>query len=391
MAITKRPNGSWLVSIYQPDKPYIRKTFKTREEARKYEVIIKGELAKGNDDIIKTLNDVLSGKISKRDSIADHISFEEYLNDWHEERIQSEALKIGTLQRARDFIDKYIIPILGSYALSSIDSKKLYIVRDHMKDKGLSLNTIKHCLDVIKASINQATKKRLLPFYPLADFVSMKITSKDVKKVQPLSIEDQDSILKVAIDYSNKENDQRRFMLYYILVNTGMRYGELVGLKWKDINLNNKTLKIERQCIYAYGNTNPTLADPKTDKSRREIDLTDHDVAEIKRYKSWLSSMMLPVNELPFIPTLDGSHLNKDFGRSTLRTFLKLSGLPHYPIHSLRHTHATNLANTSIPIKKLSDRLGHSDIGTTMNIYSKDRLGENISYLEEANVKRANI
>ena len=46
MAITKRPNGSWLVSIYQPDKPYIRKTFKTREEARKYEVIIKGELAK---------------------------------------------------------------------------------------------------------------------------------------------------------------------------------------------------------------------------------------------------------------------------------------------------------------------------------------------------------
>ncbi len=68
-------------------------------------------------------------------------------------------------------------------------------------------------------------------------------------------------------------------MLYYILVNTGMRYGELVGLKWKDINLDNKTLKIERQCIYAYGNTNPTLADPKTDKSRREIDLTDHDVA----------------------------------------------------------------------------------------------------------------
>ena len=129
-----------------------------------------------------------------------------------------------------------------------------------MKDKGLSLNTLKHCLDLIKASINQATKKRLLPFYPLADFVSIKITSKDVKKVQSLSIEDQDSIFKVAIDCSNKENYQRRFMLYYILVNTGMRYGELVGLKWKDINLDNKTLKIERQCICAYGNTNPTLA-----------------------------------------------------------------------------------------------------------------------------------
>ena len=149
-------------------------------------------------------------------------------------------------------------------------------------------------------------------------------------------------------------------------------------------------MKIERQCIYAYGNTNPTLADPKTDKSRREIDLTDHDVAEIKRYKSWLSSMMLPVNELPFIPTLDGGHLFKDFGRSTFVIFLKLAGLPHYPIHSLRHTHATNLAKTSMPIKKLSDRLGHSDIGTTMNIYARSNPGENVSFLEEANVKRAN-
>ena len=134
MAITKLPNSSWLVSIYRPYKPRVRKTFETREETRKYEVVYKGELAKGNDDILKTFNNVLSGKISKRDSIADHITFEEYLNDWHEERIQSEALKIGTLQRTRNFIDNYIIPILGSYNLSSIDSKKLYIVRDHMKD-----------------------------------------------------------------------------------------------------------------------------------------------------------------------------------------------------------------------------------------------------------------
>ena len=53
MAITRRPNGSWLVSIYQPDKPRIRKTFKTRDEARKYEVITKAELAKGIMFILK--------------------------------------------------------------------------------------------------------------------------------------------------------------------------------------------------------------------------------------------------------------------------------------------------------------------------------------------------
>ena len=66
-----------------------------------------------------------------------------------------------------------------------------------------------------------------------------------------------------------------------------------------------------------------------------------------------------------------------------------LAELPHFPIHSLRHTHASNLANTSIPIKKLSNRLGHSDISTTMNVYSHAHVGDDSSYLEKANVRRA--
>ena len=91
----------------------------------------------------------------------------------------------------------------------------------------------------------------------------------------------------------------------------------------------------------------------------------------------------------PYIQNLDGCHIYKDFGRSTFRTFLKLAELPHFPIHSLRHTHASNLASTSIPIKNISNRLGHSDISTTMNIYAKARSGVDSSYLEEANVRRA--
>ena len=91
----------------------------------------------------------------------------------------------------------------------------------------------------------------------------------------------------------------------------------------------------------------------------------------------------------PYIQNVDGSHIYKDFGRSTFRTFLKLAELPHFPIHSLRHTHASNLANTTIPIKKLSNRLGHSDISTTMNVYSHAHVGDDSSYLEKANVRRA--
>ena len=140
-------------------------------------------------------------------------------------------------------------------------------------------------------------------------------------------------------------------------------------------------------------------------------ELTNDDVKEIKRYKIWASEYLtLPMANSPYIQNVDGSHIYKDFGRSTFRTFLKLADLPlsnprerseylltflklaelpHFPIHSLRHTHASNLANTTIPIKKLSNRLGHSDISTTMNVYSHAHVGDDSSYLEKANVRRA--
>ena len=145
----------------------------------------------------------------------------------------------------------------------------------------------------------------------------------------------------------------------------------------------------KRQSIFSEGNTNPKLAELKTYRSKREIELTNGDFKEIKRYKIWASEYLLPVANSPYIQNLDGSHIYKDFGRSTFRTFLKLAELPHFPIHSLRHTHASNLANTSIPIKKLSNRLGHSDISTTMNVYSHAHVGDDSSYLEKANVRRA--
>ena len=113
----------------------------------------------------------------------------------------------------------------------------------------------------------------------------------------------------------------------------------------------------KRQSIFSEGNTNPKLAELKTYRSKREIELTNDDVKEIKQYKIWASEYLtLPMANSPYIQNLDGSHIYKDFGRSTFRTFLKLAKLPHFPIHSLRQTHASNLASISIPIVNISNR-----------------------------------
>ena len=123
-----------------------------------------------------------------------------------------------------------------------------------------------------------------------------------------------------------------------------MRYGELIGLKWMDINLDEKLLRIERQCIFIESDSVPKLSTLKTFGSEREIALTDENIKTFKKYIAWLSEMMLPQSDTPFIPKLDGSHLNKNSGRSTMTILTREAGLPYYAPHGLRHTHATNLA-----------------------------------------------
>lgn len=365
MAITKKPNGSWLVSIYQPDKPRIRKTFKTRDKARKYEVITKAEISKGKVFFTK-----------KEDP--GNEPFGQYISKWHKEKLNS--ISEGTYKRLGYDLKNYILPTLGSVKLCDVNSDHAFNLRNKMLSKGLAKQTIKNCEITLKQSLKVATRQRKIPFDPLVDFNPIKVD--DAKKIDALSDSDQKKLIEVAREYSYRVNDQRRFILFYTLLNTGMRYGELIGLKWKDINFDKKTLKIERQCIFIESDTLPKLSKLKTKGSERIIALTEENIDTFKKYRAWISEMMLPKSDIPFIPKLDGSHLNKNFGRTTMTILTREAELPYYAPHGLRHTHATNLANTEIPMKLLSARLGHSTVTTTMDRYSKPKIEKSIKYLE---------
>lgn len=388
MAIVQLKNGTWRLVINRPNAPRITKVFKTEKDAQKNEAIIKGQLALGNNEILDTLNAVLKGQIKKEVPKEKEETFEEYLTKWHYDRKVDNEISINHVKRIDEMFRNQIFPNLGSYKLSEINSEKVRILRRKLL-KTLSKQTVKNCESIIRKALKDATLKNKVSSYPFSDLAQIKIKKQDRKEIAALTSEQQERLMKIAISYSDKVNDQRRFMLYYMLVNTGMRYGELCGLKWKDIILEKRELKIERQCIFANGNSNPMLSSLKTEKSERGIFLTNEDIKVIKKYRSWVSETILPLNDTPFIQNIDGGHLTKDFGRSTMRMLLRLAKLPHYQVHGLRHTHATNLANTEIPIKILSDRLGHSDITTTMNRYAKSNRELAETYLNEVNIKKA--
>ena len=127
----------------------------------------------------------------------------------------------------------------------------------------------------------------------------------------------------------------------------------------------------------------------KWNKSKRKIYLTKQDIQIIKRYRSWIyktkfceTSYLL--KEEPFIEHNMGGFLHKDFGRSTMRTILRLAELPHYTVHSLRHSHVSNLANKNVPIKYISERLGHSSVTVTMDRYAHVFPDQSAEYIEKA-------
>ena len=92
----------------------------------------------------------------------------------------------------------------------------------------------------MKQSLRFATIHKKIPFYLLGGFDLIKVN--DARKVEALSDSDQEKLLKVSKEYSNSVNDRRRFIFFNTLLNTGMRYGEFIGLKWMDVNLDEKLL-----------------------------------------------------------------------------------------------------------------------------------------------------
>jgi integrase len=168
---------------------------------------------------------------------------------------------------------------------------------------------------------------------------------------------------------------------WWLLAMTGMRRGELLALRWRDVDLDAGTIAIRRSVgvVRNKGEGSEIReADTKTDKSRRVIDLDPATVAVLRAWK----------RERPALPgalvfsDLEGSHLHPERFWRTFRATLarcakpvKDGGLgdsapPMITIHDLRHTHASLLLSAGEPVKTVSERLGHASVTVTLAVYS---------------------
>lgn len=261
-----------------------------------------------------------------------------------------------------------------------IPVKKLFEL--HEETTGLSSKTILHHHRLISTILAQATRDRIVPFN-IADRNYMKAPKLEHTEAAFLDDEQARHVLELL---ENEEIKWKTAM--YLLIFSGMRRGELMGLEWSDIDFDNRVIHVKRTSQYVQ-HMGIITKSPKTETSFRTIKLSEMMFDLLREYKLYwnnLRSAMLDAwkpfieikladgstktvrNERLFIKD-DSTPMNPDSITDWTSKFVQKNNLPHFTPHSLRHTHATLLIAEGVSVSAVSRRLGHSSIATTSRIY----------------------
>lgn len=307
------------------------------------------------------------------------ISFGEYLDKWLNDYGRTN-LAPRTLESYISIINNHLKPTLGNIQLARLSpahlrefySKSLTEGRkDGKKTKGtkLTANTVRHFHRLIHLALNQAVKWELVS-RNVADAVDPpKQASEEEEETQDMTFLNEEEIERLL----NGIKGTYLYLPAYIAINTGMRMGEVLGLRWKDIDFKRETLTV-KQTLQTVNREIKIRPKAKTKGSQRTIDLPKNLIQELKKHRLEQKKNMLAFGELYqkqydlVCCREDGSPIKSSSFGSYFVSMAKRCGLD-ISFHALRHTHASLLIKAGVHPKVISERLGHSNIGITMDTY----------------------
>ena len=225
-------------------------------------------------------------------------------------------------------------------------------IESQKQPKGLSAKTVRNIHQIISSALKLANEQRLIARNP-ADGCALPKAER--KEMQTLPVEQLTSFLREA-------KDSGVYELYYLDLATGLRRGELLGLKWTDVDLDRGVLKIQRAISRQNGKV--VEAPLKTKNAYRTLPLSADaiDVLMQQRRKTGNSEWVFPS------PT--GGPMSPDSVLHMLHRVLKRAGLPKVRFHDLRHTFATLALQNGVDVKTVSGVLGHFSAGFTLDTYA---------------------
>ncbi|MGB8381794.1 MAG: site-specific integrase, partial [Dermatophilaceae bacterium] len=300
------------------------------------------------------------------------ITMADYLNRW---LTGKHALRPKTATLYGELAHNYLIPHLGRVRLLDLRAHHLdrmyAAITTGKSGRPLSPSTIRRIHGVLRSALNTAVKRRLIPYNP-ADHIEL--APENPQRPKEWTATECQRFLTVCAD-------DRLIALYHLMIVTGMRRGEAVGLRWEDVDLDGEYLQVVQQITDVNGRS--VLGTPKSRKGDRLVQLDGDTVAVLRRHRdrqdaerrawgsAWQDSGYVFTRE-------DGSALRPEYVTRHFAHLSRRASLRPIRLHDLRHTSASLALDAGVDLKVVSDRLGHSQIGVTADLYAhvNRRLGK---------------
>lgn len=335
----------------------IRKTFRcdtdSKEEAEAFLLMKKAEFLKGEL--------LMPSKMTVGDYLDEYLDF-----------CESNNYSSATIRDYKSVIQTYLKPAFGKIRLQELQKVTIQQVYNKWRkqssasDKPLKATTVQHINRVLKAAMNEAVERQYIKQNPTHKLKIMKDSTTNKLDVYTV---DEIRKLQDAVKGTDME------LPVALLFDCVMRRGELLGLKFSDIDFDRSIVTIRHSLVESEDSKVSVLKDCKTDESYREILVTEHTMKLLRKQRAIYKKNKLRygksfVDDDFVICQENGkSFLPKSFTRKWTRT-LEIHGLRHIKLHGTRHSAISLLLSEGLPLHMVQQRAGHKDPKITLSVYS---------------------
>ncbi len=343
---------SWIIQIRTGTKSdgkprWLTKTFEKQRDAKAY--------------LAKVIKDRDSGLVVQPAKMP----LNEFLDKWLESAVEA-RVRANTYRSYVWQLKRYVRNELGSYRLCDISPLQVQRLYSNLNREGLSSRVVRYTHTILNNAFGQAVKWRMLPSNPCSGAELPRSKHKDTRA---LTVEEVARFVKVL-------RGSRHEALFLVALTTGMRPSEYLALRWKDVDFDTARIQVRRSLDWRRKG-DWEFSEPKTTRSRRSIPIPAEVVGRLREHRRVQAEQRLKAgpdwgdHSLVFCDRKGEPLDRQNLLRRHLRPLLKKAKIsPNLTLYGLRHSCATLMLAAGIHPKVVSERLGHSSITITLDVYS---------------------
>lgn len=282
----------------------------------------------------------------------------EYLKLWLADTIRPN-LTFGAYRDYESTMRNHVIPIIGGYRLRHLEPTHVQHLTAELERRGKSARCREKVHVILSGALKQAVAWRLMTANPCKAVKAPKVERKEMRFLDEVQAA---TLLDAALS-------DRLHALYVLAVTTGMRQGELLGLKWTDLNLKATKASVTIMRTLDPSRCPVVAKDTKTPWSRRTIQLASLAVVALRDHQKRMLTEGNRASEWVFCNTEGNPYYRANLVRRSFEPLLKKAGVPRIRFHDLRHTAASLMLARGVNIKIVSQILGHKDVKITLDRY----------------------